>query len=595
MKNNPHFLVVDLFCGAGGTTTGFEQTNGKAKVIACVNHDKKAIKSHWLNHPEVVHFEEDIRTLDLTDLIKIVNQKRKQFPNAKLILWASLECTNFSKAKGGLPRNADSRSLADEMQRYIKAINPDIMQIENVVEFRAWGPLDANGKPISKQNGTEWLRWCKEICALGYVVEWRELNAANFGAYTSRNRLFGMFAKDADLITFPAQTHFKKPSSGNLFSAPLKWKPVREVLDLQDEGNSIFGRKKDLSDKTLERIYAGLLKYIAGGEKNYLTKIYAVASNSHGCTDINRPATTITTRDAHALVKPVFMMQANSGTPKSKVFSSEKPARTITATGGNQYACFLTKYHGTGANICSPNEPASTLSTKDRLAKIQPIWIDKQYTGKENHQSIESPAGTIMNNDKHSLIHTHFIDRNFTNGGQHQSIESPAGSILSVPKLNLVQCSRFLLNTNFNNIGSDLESPSPTITASRHHQYLLNPQFSNKGNSLDKPCFTLIARMDKRPPYLITTESGEMAIQIFESDSDIVVKIKMFMAAYGIVDIKMRMLKILELLKIQGFPDGYILEGTQTDQKKFIGNSVHPLVVVEWTTALVNNLLKIAA
>jgi DNA (cytosine-5)-methyltransferase 1 len=145
MTNEPLFLIVDLFCGAGGTTTGFVQAQldgrGIAKVIACVNHDPKAIKSHWRNHPDVKHFEEDIRTLELTELIALVKHYRDKYPNAYLILWASLECTNFSKAKGGQPRDADSRTLADHLDRYIVALDPDYIQIENVVEFMSWGHL----------------------------------------------------------------------------------------------------------------------------------------------------------------------------------------------------------------------------------------------------------------------------------------------------------------------------------------------------------------------------------------------------------------------------------------------------------------------
>lgn len=203
----PIFLIVDLFCGAGGTTTGYtlaEMEGSKiAKVIACVNHDPKAIKSHWLNHPDVKHFEEDIRTLDLTELIKCVNYWKEKYPNAFLVLWASLECTNFSKAKGGQPRDADSRTLADHLHRYIIALNPDYIKIENVVEFMCWGPLDDNGKPISKKNGADFVRWNNEICAHGYKKEWKELNSANFGAYTSRNRLFGCFAKPDLPIIWP--------------------------------------------------------------------------------------------------------------------------------------------------------------------------------------------------------------------------------------------------------------------------------------------------------------------------------------------------------------------------------------------------------
>lgn len=599
MKTEPLFLVVDLFCGAGGTTTGFEMSDGISKVIACVNHDKNAIKSHWLNHPDVVHFEEDIRTLKLGPLLEIVKKYRKLYPDAELILWASLECTNFSKAKGGLPRDADSRTLADELERYIVVLDPDIIQIENVVEFMSWGALDERGKPISKQNGSDWLRWRKEICQIGYVDEWKQLNAADYGAYTSRNRLFGMFSKEKELIIFPEPTHCKNPSTGKMFAAPEKWKPVKEVLDLEDEGNSIFTRIKALSENTLMRIYAGLIKYIACGDKWFIKKYYS-GRPAGKVISINGPAGTIRTVDGQALVQAKFLLKYNSVNKDTGVHippSIEEPAPVIATQNrlGIVNTCFLTKYHGTGANIHSIDSPSSTLSTKDRLAKVQPIWLDKHYSGKDNHQSVDVPAGSIMTKDKYSIIKTHWMDRNFNNGGGHQPIDQPSGSVLSVPKLNLVRCERFLMNTNYNNIGSDLNSPSPTLTASRRHQYLVNPQYNSNGSSIEKPCFTLIARMDKKPPYIVTTESGEMAIEVFETDSEIMVKIKEFMAAYGIIDIKMRMLKVPELLRIQGFPNEYKLHGNQTQQKKFIGNSVHPLVVKQWIKAIAERKRNLVA
>lgn len=136
-------LYVDLFCGAGGTSTGVESAkvhNEKcAKVIACVNHDANAIASHAKNHPDALHFTEDIRTLDLTELIAYVIEMRKRYPFAKLVLWASLECTNFSKAKGGLARDADSRTLAEHLFRYIEALNPDSVQIEKEKKFSPVG------------------------------------------------------------------------------------------------------------------------------------------------------------------------------------------------------------------------------------------------------------------------------------------------------------------------------------------------------------------------------------------------------------------------------------------------------------------------
>jgi len=143
---NPDFLIIDLFCGAGGTTTGFERARIArrkiAKVIACVNHDRFAIESHSYNHKAVLHFTEDIRTLDLGPLIRHVERMQRRYPNAKLVLWASLECTNFSRAKGGQPRDADSRTLAEHLFRYIDSLRPDYVQIENVEEFMSWGPLN---------------------------------------------------------------------------------------------------------------------------------------------------------------------------------------------------------------------------------------------------------------------------------------------------------------------------------------------------------------------------------------------------------------------------------------------------------------------
>lgn len=144
LRNESKLIVIDLFCGAGGTTTGFEEAKIKgmkvAKVIACVNHDPWAIASHLANHPHVLHLNEKIQHVHMSDLKKAIKAARKEFPDAYLVLWASLECTNFSKAKGGKPREADSRSLANYMPWYVKALKPDFVMIENVVEFMSWGP-----------------------------------------------------------------------------------------------------------------------------------------------------------------------------------------------------------------------------------------------------------------------------------------------------------------------------------------------------------------------------------------------------------------------------------------------------------------------
>ena len=458
-------LYIDLFCGAGGTSTGVEMAtfNGHkcAKVIACVNHDSNAISSHAANHPNALHFTEDIRTLKLSPLIDYTERLRLLYPDAYLVLWASLECTNFSKAKGGLPRNADSRTLAEHLFRYIEALNPDYIQIENVEEFMSWGDMDENGHPISKDKGKSYVRWVNKVCKYGYYFDWRILNAADYGAFTSRKRFFGIFARHSLPIAFPKATHSKYSHNFNhtLFQDDIikPWKSVRCCLDLHNEGYSIFGRKKPLVEKTLQRIYAGLIKFVAGGKDAFIVK-YNSMNSKYG------------------------------------------------------------KYIAPGID-----EPCPTVATQNRLGIAKVRYFRNYYD--------------------------------------------------AVSTNNIVVKKPWIMNTNYDNIGSSIDDPSQTITANRKFHYLMNPQFVNKEGSIDKPCFTLIARMDKMPPFLISTKEG-LGCEIYKTDSPATIQIKEFMALYGIYDIRMRMLSVTELKRIMGFPEDYTLIGTQAEQKKFIGNAV---------------------
>lgn len=512
-NENIELLYIDLFCGAGGTSTGVERAmaNGKkcAKVIACVNHDPNAIASHAANHPHALHFTEDIRTLDLTRLIEHVVKMRKKYPKALLVLWASLECTNFSKAKGGQPRDADSRTLAEHLFRYVEAVDPDYIYIENVEEFMSWGDIDRNGKPISKDKGRLYLRWVRNMCGYGYEFSHKMLNAADYGAYTSRTRFFGIFAKRGLPIVYPQPTHCKEGKK-DMFGMIKQWNAVREVLDLQDEGESIFARKKPLCEKTLERIYAGLVKFIAGGKEKH--EEFMLRYNSVRPKDtvksLNEPCGVLTVENRFAKVKCQFLSKHFSGDPNSKNTSIDKPAGTLTCKCNQS---FVTAFYGNGFN-----------------------------------RSIEEPAPTQTKKDRFAIVTTQFYANEFSGGGQLSSIERPNPALLAIPKQKLISV----------------------------RQYLANPfSFKSDGSSIDKPCFTLIARMDKMPPYLITTKEG-VGIAIFDSDSPMTVQIKEFMAIYGIIDICMRMLKVDELKRITGFPSDYILIGTQSEQKKYIGNAV---------------------
>ncbi len=487
-----NLLYIDLFCGAGGTSTGVNDARlyGEhcAKVIACVNHDPNAIASHAANHPDALHFIEDIRTLDLTPLKRHIKACREENPQALIVLWASLECTNFSKAKGGQPRDADSRTLAEHLYRYIETINPDFIQIENVEEFMSWGPLDEHGRPMSKDKGRDYVRWVKNVKKYGYNYDYRLLNSADYGARTTRKRYFGMFAKKGLPIVFPEPTHSRRPT-GNL----ERWLPVRHVLNLEEIGQSIFARKKPLAENTLKRIYAGLIRFVAGG-------------------------------------KDAFLVKFNSMSQRGKYVPP------------------------------SIDEPCPTVAVQNRLGVAHVAFLSKQFSGSpyDKNISLDEPAGTITCVDHHALVGAQFLTM-FYGTSKAAPIDEPCGCVTTNPKHSLV-------------------------TVKKH--FLMNPQFNSTGGSIDDPCFTLIARMDKRPPCLVTTESGEMAVEIYETDSPMMVKIKEFMAMYGVGDIYFRMLKVVELKRIQGFPDDYVLLGNQSEQKKFIGNAVHTSIPKAWCPTL---------
>ena len=522
-------LYIDLFCGAGGTSTGVENArlDGEkcAKVIACVNHDVNAIASHAANHPDAVHFTEDIRTLDLAPMVMYLEQMRTRYPEAHVVLWASLECTNFSKAKGGQPRNADSRTLAEHLFRYIEAIGPDYIQIENVEEFMSWGDLDENGKPVSRDRGSSYVQWVNCVMKYGYSYDYRCLNAADFGAYTSRRRFFGQFARHGLPMAFPTPTHAKNGDDGGMFTQYEKWKPVREVLDLEDEGESIFTRKKPLVEKTLERIYAGLIKFVAGGKEEFLIKWNSMKDGRYKAPSIDEPCPTLPCRNAIAKAKIHFLSKQFSGDPAGKNISVDEPAGSITC---RDHHAFVSAYYGNGFN-----------------------------------SSIEDPSPTLTTTDRLGIVTTQFYQNEYGAGGQLSSLDQPNPAMMTIPKQKLVSVK----------------------------QYLMNPQYASAGGSVETPCFTLIARMDKMPPYLISTEDG-LAIEVYDTDSPMTAKIKEFMALYGIADIRMRMLRIGELKRIMGFPDDYVLIGTQAEQKKYIGNAVEVNMARVLCEALVKKLLK---
>jgi DNA (cytosine-5)-methyltransferase 1 len=653
-------LVGDLFCGAGGTSEGIEQARYMDRKNSCIifgiNHDEKAIYSQSVNHPLAYYTSEDIRFANLEPIIHLVQILRARFPQCPFIIWASLECTNHSNAKGGQSRDEDSRTLAWDLNRYIEALDPDGLWIENVREFEIWGPLiekvewvkrkkkvKPSYPPLNEQaameywwnkidNGeigscplaykyagkgkkkhvidygptwvTDWRfagiyykAWTDEVCSMGYHFQQRILNAADFGAPTNRYRFFVLFMRKGWPIAWPEPSHSKEGGTG-LF-AKKKHVPVRTCLDFSVQGRSVFEPGHVDSEKTWERIYEGLVKFVAGGkdafrqkQNAYFITKYMGNNQKTGVNkgkSIDEPCLTVTTQNRLGLIEAcrdvtwlAKYYSSHNNTRQNAGQSIDEPSHTITTRDSLALvdAKFIDVIYGRGYPS-SIDEPAATVRTKDGQSLVDPKFI-MNYQGQSRANDLEQPAPTLMQNEKLALIGVkYFLSRAYRSGQKNTDIDRPSGTIMPVPKADLVQVEGWVNDDAYLHKGTSLDEPVGTITAGRHYHYLYNPAWFGHVSAVDEPCMCIVARQDKAPISAVTAEQSSepiLAIPVFDSDSPMIIKVKEFMVMYDIYDIKKRMLMIPELLKIQSFPEDYYLAGTQTDQKKFIGNAVPPKV-----------------
>ncbi len=388
MENNIKTYVIDLFCGFGGTTTGIAKAGTNIEVKACINHDANAIRSHSANYPNCLHFTEDIRTISLSPIVELVNELRRKDPTCKIAIWASLECTNFSRAKCG-PKVADSRTLAEDLERYLEAFSPDFLWIENVEEFLLWGPLDEDGNPIKEQEGESYQKWVDMLTDRFFCNTMFQdtLIAADYGGRTIRKRLFLQFTKDPAEIGEPIQTHSKDGKH-----LP-KWLPVKDILDLTDHGKSIFTRKKLFVKNTHRRIFKGLDKF---GPKDFGYKYYGQL----GFQKMDDPCCTLTTKDRVSLVHPVFMS--------------------------------IDYVHRIGRSI---NSPCSTLVTNPReglVSVVRPVAIKQDY-GTSDSRDVNVPMATLTTRPKGDVIFTKATSfvHNPQYGGSNRSVFDPACTIIA--------------------------------------------------------------------------------------------------------------------------------------------------------------------
>jgi DNA (cytosine-5)-methyltransferase 1 len=391
-------FAADLFCGAGGSSTGLVRAARARRMtldLMAINHWRVAVDTHTRNHQWARHLCADLSTVD----------PNKAIPGGRLdLLIASPECTHHSIARGGKPCSDQSRASAWHVLHWVERLRVERVLIENVREFEGWGPLGDDGRPDKSRKGETFQAFVAALKSLGYAVEWKVLNAADFGDATSRRRLFIQAARSGKL-TWPDATH------------EGRWRPAREIIDWDLKGESIFTRKRPLAPRTLDRIEAGLRKFggepfiavlrgtqdrqsgawakstneplgtiSAGGIHAALCEPFLVPMEHSGrqpVRGVDNPLPTITTAKggSFGLVQPFVIQVAHEGSDHTRVRSCDDPLPTIPAGHRGELAIcepFLTKYYGT-AKARSVGIPLDTITAKDRFALVEPDGMDIRF------------------------------------------------------------------------------------------------------------------------------------------------------------------------------------------------------------------------
>jgi len=440
----PHELAVDNFAGGGGASVGIEAAIGRPVDMA-INHDPVAIAMHRANHPETRYFCEDIFEVD-----PVAAAAGRPIGLA----WFSPDCRHFSKAKGTAPLKKEIRGLAWVVIRWAKAVKPRVILLENVEEFQTWGPLGDDGRPDSARMGETFREWLAELRACGYAVEFKTLVAADYGAPTTRKRLFLVARRDGKPIVWPAATH------GPGRAAPHR--SAAEIIDWSLPCRSIFGRKRPLAEATLKRIAAGLQKYVFQNRRPFIIPVaHQGDARAHS---IGEPIRTITGshRGEFALATPFMVRHGHystitgaglhegrgAGTFRGQPL--EAPLGTVCATNDKHLVCpIITKGYG-GPNGhqtpgTSPAAPIDTITARDHHG-LAAAFLTKFFGTAGAGASVEVPFPTITAGGEHGGGHVAevraFLTKYYSSGGQgrHQNMDlfDPLHTVTSKARFGLV-------------------------------------------------------------------------------------------------------------------------------------------------------------
>lgn len=523
-------LIVDNFAGGGGASTGIELATGYSVDIA-INHDPEAIKMHKANHPNTKHYCENVWTVDP---VKACNG----YPVG--LAWFSPDCKHFSKAKGGKPKDKNIRGLAWVALRWAGLVRPRVIMLENVEEFKTWGPLNRRHHPIRAKQGKTFERFVQQLRELGYEVEFRELIAADYGAPTMRKRFFMVARCDGKPIVWPEPTHgpadseevkagLLKPYVGAYTQLDFSL-PCPSIFDTAEEIKRKYGIRavRPLAPKTMERIARGLKKFVLNNPEPFI--IQCNHGGERRPNDIREPMPTITGKHGYGIVEP-YMVQC--------------------------------KYNNEAQDV---QKPIGTLTTVGSHLLVEPYMVQIGQTGftKDRSKDVREPLTTIVSKNEHCLISPTLIQyHSETAQGEvrGQGIDDPLMTVDGSNRYGLV--TSFLSKFYKSGIGQDEREPLHTITTSAGHfgevrAFLIKYYGQGTGQDVKEPLDTVTSR-DR---FGLVTING---------------------TDYKIVDIGLRMLEPKELYGCQGFPDDYIIDHDYTgktyprsEQVQRCGNAVCP-------------------
>lgn len=617
-------LVADLLCGAGGSTEGCERallelgfSLDEIEFVA-VNHWPTAIRSHAINHPRARHYVQDIATVRPHLLV----------PEGYLdLLMASPTCTHHSNARGGKPTSDQQRSDPWHIITWLTELRVKRLIIENVWEFIKWGPVDRRtGRPIKSREGEYFWAWISAIKALGFSkIEWRKLNAADYGDATTRSRFILMARSDGKPVQFPAATHARRPNSADLFETLQPWRPAREIIDWDIRGRSIFNRDKSLAPKTLERIWAGAVKH--GWPQPFLV----ILRNHMASQGIDVPLPAIMANGGHiGLAQPIVGTMKAGCEPRT----AAEPLHTPT-TQASLFTAEPLVMNGRRGNKATPADraPIPTLDTKGGVWVVEPFIASVAHgnspadttADSRRCKSLDDPLGTfhagggrfavvepfmlsqgaggvarattqpvpaIPTHGAHALIAPYY-----SNGWQRQAGAPPPCYTTEDPVPPITTKGRFgvvvpVTQSKRGNIARSTEEPIPTATTARGGEFaIVMPVTHHDGSNRTRD-----VRVDPIPTptganrgelAFIAAQFGERPGQAPRTHS--IAAPTPSIAATGHInlvqgvedlrgyDILFRMLEPHELAAAMGFDgDGrhYTFAGTKTEQIKQIGNAV---------------------